>query len=211
MSTFLPMFPLKLVVFPREKIKLHIFEPRYRQLIGECRQDGTTFGLPAYLEGGVAQFGTEMTLINIFKEYEDGELDILAEGVRAFSLDSFVKVSPDKLYPGGEVTFVENDPSADPAIAGRLAEVFGRFHSLLKTDYARGSFDSPNVSFDIAQEVGLTLTQKVRLLSMSCETDRQHYLVEHLERVMPVLEGAEEARKRVRGNGHFKRLPPLDL
>ena len=84
MSKFLPLFPLQLVVFPGEKLKLHIFEPRYKQLVGECRDEKMTFGLPAFFDGRVAEYGTEMRLLTIFKTYDDGRMDIMTEGVAAF-------------------------------------------------------------------------------------------------------------------------------
>ncbi|MCL4691877.1 MAG: peptidase, partial [Candidatus Hydrogenedentes bacterium] len=107
MAKFLPLFPLQLVVFPGEKLKLHIFEPRYKQLVGECQGEGITFGIPAYLEGRVAEFGTEMRLLNIFRTYENGEKDVLVEGVAAFQLLRFQRAIPDKLYSGGDVLVIE--------------------------------------------------------------------------------------------------------
>lgn len=211
MSEYLPLFPLKLVVFPTEKIKLHIFEPRYKQLVGEVKENDTPFGIPPYLEGGVAQYGTKVRLINIFTEYEDGEMDILAEGVQAFSLDKFYKVGDGKLYPTGDVTLIENDPNPDPAIREELAEAFSQFHELLETGYHRDKFDLDNLSYQVAQEVGLTLAQKVRLLSLSSEAEREQLIIDHLHRVIPMLDGAQDTRKRVRGNGHFKKLPPINL
>lgn len=211
MAKFLPLFPLQLVVFPQEKLKLHVFEPRYKQLIGECREYGTTFGIPAYLEGRVAEFGTEMRLLRVFHTYDDGELDVLVEGVNAFQLVRFQRDVPDKLYSGGDVAILENDSVAYAITIEELANQYSRFHELLKSGYARDRFDIENLSFHVAHEVGLTLQQKVHLLSMPKESERQLMLLEHLHAVIPVLEGADETRKRVKGNGHFNTLPPLEL
>jgi len=211
MGKFLPLFPLQLVVFPGEKLKLHIFEPRYKQLIGECRDLETTFGLPAHIDGRVAEFGTEMRLLTIFQTYEDGRLDILAEGVAAFHLDEFIRNVPDKLYFGGNVTILGNSAESYAVTTDELARQFARLHELMKTGYSRDAFAAKNVSFQIAQEVGLTLSQKVELLAMERESERQLMLVNHLHTVIPVLEGVQETRRRIRENGHFKTLPPLDL
>jgi hypothetical protein len=211
MAKFLPLFPLQLVVFPQEKLKLHIFEPRYKQLVGECRELGTTFGIPAYLEGRVAEFGTEMRLLRVVHTYDDGELDVLVEGVNAFHLLRFQRDVPDKLYSGGDVVILENDSVAYAITMEELACQYFRFHELLKSGYARDRFDIENLSFHLAHEVGLTLQQKVHLLSMPKESERQLMLLEHLHAVIPVLEGADETRKRVKGNGHFNTLPPLEL
>ncbi|GMV91436.1 MAG: ATP-dependent protease [Candidatus Hydrogenedentota bacterium] len=211
MAKFLPLFPLQLVVFPGEKLKLHIFEPRYKQLVGECQGEGITFGIPAYLEGRVAEFGTEMRLLNIFRTYENGETDVLVEGVAAFQLLRFQRAIPDKLYSGGDVLVIENDAVSYSITVEELASQYARFHELLKSGYSRDRFDAENLSFHIAHEVGLTLQQKVHLLSIPKESERQLMLLEHLHTVIPVLEGANETRKRVKGNGHFKTLPPLEL
>ncbi|MBN2311093.1 MAG: LON peptidase substrate-binding domain-containing protein [Candidatus Hydrogenedentes bacterium] len=212
MSKFLPLFPLKLVVFPREKLKLHIFEPRYKQLINECRENAAmTFGIPPYIDDRVADFGVEVRLQNVFQVDDSGEMDILVEGIQAFQLDSFVREAPDKLYPVGDVVPIENDPTTDPVTTRRLADAFARFHALLNTGYERDNFDVPSLSFQVAQEVGMTLEQKVQLLATPKEADRQLLLVEHLDKAIPLLTAAEDTRRRVRGNGHFARLPAIDL
>lgn len=211
MAKFLPLFPLQLVVFPGEKLKLHIFEPRYKQLLGECREEGITFGIPAYFEGKVAEFGTEMRLLNIFTTYPTGEMDVLVDGVAAFQLLRFQRDVQDKLYSGGDVAVLENDAVSYAITVDELAAQYARFHELLKSGYTRDRFDVENLSFHIAHEVGLTLQQKVQLLSIPKESERQLMLLEHLHAVIPVLEGANETRKRVKGNGHFKTLPPLEL
>lgn len=207
----LPLFPLKLVLFPTEKLKLHVFEPRYKQLIGECLEGDKTFGIPPYTESGVAEFGTETRVVRVFEQYESGESDILVEGVRTFRLHNFYKTAPDKLYPAGDVEFLENMPMDPPAADERLAQAFARFHELLKTGYKRDRFDVPNLSYQLGQEVGLPIEMKIGLLGIQSESDRQRLILEHLTRAIPLLEAGNETRKRVRGNGHFKKLPPLDL
>lgn len=211
MMKFLPLFPLQLVVFPGEKLKLHIFEPRYKQLIGECRDENITFGIPPYTDGRVAEYGTEMRLINIFTTYDDGRMDILTEGVAAFHLDEFIRNVPEKPYHGARVTVLGNDPVAYEITTEELAKQYLRLHELMKTNYTRETFSTKNVSFQLAQEVGLKLSQKVELLSLEKEADRQLMLVNHLHTIIPMLEGVQDTRRRIRGNGHFKTFPPLDV
>ena len=209
--SFLPLFPLKLVLFPTEKLKLHIFEPRYKQLIGECIGQEATFGIPPYTESGVAALGTEARVLRVFEEYPGGESDILVEGIRTFRVQKFHKTVPGKLYPAGEVEFIANTPQGPPVAAERLAEAFGRFHELLKTGYTRDRFDLPNLSYQLGQEVGLPMEMKIELLGIESEPDRQRLILDHLNRAIPLLEAGNETRKRVRGNGHFKKLPPVEL
>ncbi len=94
MTDFLPLFPLQLVVFPGEKLNLHIFEPRYKQLIREVEQNGTTFGIPSYIDGKVMDVGTEIRLISVEKRYEDGQMDIRTEGMGLFRIIELYRVAP---------------------------------------------------------------------------------------------------------------------
>ena len=107
MTFFLPVFPLELVVYPGEKLNLHIFEPRYRQLINECREKNTAFGIPAVINKKPADFGTIVQLKEVAKEYEDGRMDIKTEGQSVFKVLEYVKEIPDKLYSGAIVTPVQ--------------------------------------------------------------------------------------------------------
>ena len=207
----LPLFPLPLVVFPGEALKLHIFEPRYQQLINECRDLGTAFGIPAFADGQLAKVGTELTLEKTFKTYPEGEMDVLTEGRRVFRLTSFVREVPDKLYSGGEVTLLENAAEEFGITVEELEHQFALFHELLGTGHHLPDGDTPNLSFRIGHEVGFTLDQKVTLLSMDKESDRQLMILDHLNRVNKTLRAADDTRRRVRGNGHFAKPPKLDL
>ncbi|MFO7973713.1 MAG: LON peptidase substrate-binding domain-containing protein [Candidatus Hydrogenedentota bacterium] len=211
MKVFLPLFPLELVVFPGEHLRLHVFEPRYKQLINECHDANTTFGIPAYINGGVAEFGTEMTLEQIIKTYEDGEMDILTKGQRVFRLERFLREVPSKLYSGGEVIFLENKETTSSMPKEALSKRFRRLHELLETGYEREDFESPNLSFQLGQEVGLTMYQKVRLLSLERESEREALIIEHMDEVIPKLEAAGETKRRIGGNGHFYKFPTLEL
>ena len=84
MKDFLPLFPLKLVAFPGERLNLHIFEPRYKQLFRECHENQVTFGIPAFINNKIAEFGTELKLDKIEKSYEDGSLDVRTLGIGIF-------------------------------------------------------------------------------------------------------------------------------
>ncbi len=207
----LPLFPLQLVVFPGEDLKLHIFEPRYKQLIRECESEGITFGIPAYVEGKLAEFGTEMALARVFHVYEEGEMDILVQGQRPFHLSRFIREAPGKLYAAGEVECIENDPDTQDAPLDELMDLYSRLHQLFQTNRDQHDFSQLYLSFRLAHEVGLTLEQKVGFLGIPREGDRLIALAEHLRNVLPILEAAENAKKHIRGNGHFKKFPSLDL
>lgn len=213
MPDLLPLFPLQAVVFPGEQMRLHIFEPRYQQLMAECESEGITFGIPCHLHGGLADIGTEMRLLQIFQRYPDGESDILVEGVGVFRLQRFVRDVPGKLYSAGEV---ERLPEGDAgpgveSVRARLRERYETLREVLGLDPSEPLPDAPRLSFVLGQEMGLRLEQKLHLLAIRDEAERQEFLLKHLEEIIPVLEAAEETRRRVSGNGHFHKFPELEL
>ena len=208
---YLPLFPLGLVVFPGERLNLHIFEPRYKQLIRECSEAHSTFGIPAFHQGKLSSHGTEMELVAINTVHPNGEMDISTLGRRVFRIDTFVRDVPDKLYSAGEVTPVENSPEEDAEVRETLCRQFARLHELLETGRERPDEGSENISFKLAQEVGLNMEQKILLLSMTQEMDRQASLVQHLATIIPIIEAAEETKKKVAANGRFKKLPKVEF
>lgn len=208
---FLPMFPLKLVAFPGEQVNLHIFEPRYKQLIGECRDLGRPFGIPPFVEGRIADCGTQMVLEKVVREYPNGEMDIVTRGTDVFHVESFLRVAPGKLYGGGSVRVLVNDPKPDALIVEEIADLFRRFHTLLNTGHTRGDFYVENISYAVANEIGLSFEQRVALLGLPREADREQLILDHLRHVVPVLEAAETTRRRIQANGTFHKHPTLEL
>ena len=86
MTNFIPIFPLELVVYPGEKVNLHIFEDRYKQLITECKKDKKLFGIPAVIKNKISETGTLVEIDEIVKQYDDGRMDITTIGVSIFRI-----------------------------------------------------------------------------------------------------------------------------
>ena len=101
---FLAMFPLRMVLFPGEQTPLHIYEPRYKQLIRECDNEGSNFGIPLLKGGRVQSHGTEVQLLDIDRISKSGEMDITIRGRHVFAIDDFQDPCPGKLYAGASVT-----------------------------------------------------------------------------------------------------------
>jgi len=209
MTTFLPLFPLELVAFPEEELRLHIFEPRYKELFGECETQNTNFGITAYISGKLAEYGTGMELIEVYNRYPGGEMDVITRGLRVFHLEQFHRNVPERQYSGGDVTFIENDPESFNITRDELIQKYHEFHQLIGTEKPREDFRAQNLSFAIGHEVGLTLIQKVELLSEPREAERQLRLIKHLHEIIPAIQAAEESRRRIKRNGHFHK--PMEL
>ena len=206
----LPLFPLNMVAFPGEKLNLHIFEPRYRQLIGECLKNGSTFGIPAFINNRLQNHGPEMELTEMVKQYDDGRMDIRAHGLRAFRFSNFENPAPGKLYSRGNAIFY---PAPDPAppVAPALLKLVEQLCKLLDTTFPF-RLDAPQpYSFQIGHSVGLPLDGEYELLCLENESERQEYLIEHLEHVIPVVENMERTKERIRMNGDFREFGELNL
>ncbi|MBT9392394.1 LON peptidase substrate-binding domain-containing protein [Hymenobacter sp. NST-14] len=204
----LALFPLNLVVFPGEKLNLHIFEPRYRQLVRDCLQEGITFGVPPYLNGAVSVLGTEMRLLSVEKSYASGELDIRTKAVGLFRVEEFFRELPGKLYAGATIEPVADDASPDPALHVRIRELIQQLYDIL--GLRRLFLDLPPDFrvYDVAHQLGLSTEQEYELLEASSEVERQHLALRHLAHILPVLLETERLKERVRLNGHFKNLTP---
>lgn len=204
---FLPLFPLNIVVFPNERLNLHIFEDRYKQLIQECIDEKLTFGIPVYTDKGMGNYGTEMELLDMEKEYDNGELDIRTRGIGIFSITNFHKQVTGKLYAGGEVSMIENIDDYNIAIHQKIVHQLEILYKALNIQKKIEHF----TSFDIAHHVGLSLEQEYDLLKLNRESERELYILQHLEKIVPIIIETEKLKERVRMNGHFKQLPPLEF
>ncbi len=109
MTNFIPIFPLDLVVYPDQSLKLHIFEPRYKQLINECIAEQKQFGIPLLQEGKVSEYGTLVEVTEVLQQHEDGSMNIRVKGIQVFRMLEMIKELPEKLYSGAIVNYPEND------------------------------------------------------------------------------------------------------
>jgi hypothetical protein len=180
---FLPLFPLGVVAFPGELVQLHIFEPRYRQLITEAADSGMTFGIVTIVPGGASSVGTEMKLDQILRTDESGTMDVATRGLRAFQLHSFQRDVEGKLYSGGQVSFSKNSPRTDPEIQGAVVQLYNRLRYLSGSRQVIAPPYPENLSFLIGHDVGLSQAQELQLLTMPVEYDRQAYLLQQLLRM----------------------------
>lgn len=211
MQDFIPLFPLQLVVFPGERLNLHIFEPRYRQLIRECKTNGITFGIPLFHNGKLMDIGTEMKLIGIEKRYASGELDIKTQGLGKFRIEKFFKEAPGKLYGGGDISRLNDSDERDIHITKILIEKIDRLFVVLDINIEYEKDLQQFNTYSIAQKIGLTTLEAYQLLILEREEDRQAYMLAHLNRIIPKFEELAELKRRAKLNGHFKNIIPPKL
>lgn len=202
----LPLFPLGLVLYPEEELPLHIFEPKYREMVEECLLNDSPFGIILYQEGEMSDVGCIARIKKVVHAHADGRKDILVTGVDRMKIN---KLTDGKPYTTANVEVI-ND--IEKAIDGHLTErVIAQHIKLLEL---AGRMPSPityqdktYLSFFIAHNAGLTLEQKQELLEMTGEEERLEYLAHHLEKFIPMVEEVEGIRTKVQSNGHFKDFP----
>ncbi len=207
MTNFVPIFPLQIVLYPGEPLNLHIFEPRYKQLVRDCLAEKKLFGIPAARGEHPLERGTLLEIKEVVKEYPDGQMDIRTEGVSVFEVLTIVKEIPEKLYSGAIVSHPTNNLEHS---AGRVGEsIFKeveRLYSLMQVEEKMPRRNEKLMSYEIAHLVGLSYEQEYELLGIYDETQRLEYLRRHLKEIAPLVHQLETMKARVKRNGHFRDL-----
>ena len=188
----LPIFPLELVLFPGVPLPLHIFEPRYKEMIAECLDLKKPFGVVRAFSEGVADIGCTAEIIQVIKKYDDGRMDILTRGVDRFEV---LEVNEDRSFLQAQITLIQDEPGHP---AQQVVEQAVRLHAeiakLAGTEVGGPEESATNLSFLLAGSLPLDLDFKQQLLVTSSETKRLEAVVGYLEAVLPGLRRAAKAR-----------------
>ena len=206
MTNFIPIFPLGIVVYPGESLNLHIFEPRYKQLIADCFEQKRLFGIPAVIENRMQDFGTLISVTDITKVYDQGEMDIKTKGEKVFRVLEVIREVPDKLYSGAIVTYPDSHERGNPEVMRRLMASIRELHRLLNVQKEFNKSDEELKVYDVAHHIGLSLQEEYELLNLFDERQRQEYLKRHLTKVIPLIAEMELLKEKIKLNGHFKNL-----
>ncbi len=191
-SSLLPIFPLDLVLLPGIPLPLHIFEPRYKEMIAECLAQKKPFGIVRASSEGVADIGCTAEIVSVTKQYDDGRMDILTRGVDRFEV---LQVNGERSFLQAEIAVVDNEPGTP---SQQTVQQAVRLHAeVLKL--AGGEASGPaeaatNLSFLIAGSLPLDLDFKQNLLATLSEAKRLEAVVTYLETVLPGLRRAAKAR-----------------
>ena len=187
MTNFIPIFPLSIVVFPGEEVNLHIFEPRYKQLVKECFSDVKPFGIPCIINNQVGESGTLVKVVEIVKVYDSGEMDIRTKGVSVFRILEIIKRIPDKLYSGAIVHYPNLNENGSKSLMEKVLERLREMHRLLKITKSFNNPDEKLSAYDIAHHAGLSIEEEYELLGLTQEIQRQEYLKRHLNKIISIL------------------------
>ncbi|PUZ28765.1 peptidase S16 [Chitinophaga parva] len=206
MTNFIPIFPLNVVVYPDEQLNLHVFEPRYKQLIQEATAEKRAFGIPSVLQKNVLEYGTLVEVVRIDKIYDSGEMDVVTKGLQVFRILETIRQVPDKLYSGAIVNYPANDMKTNERLRLEVVDQVKALHGLLRVEKKFTKADADLSAYDLAHHSGLSLDEEYELLHLFHEMQRLEYLKRHLYKVLPVMAEMEKLKERVQLNGHFRKL-----
>jgi Lon protease-like protein len=198
------LFPLNLVLLPGEQAPLHIFEPRYRELIGECLDTGGEFGLLLEDEGGMREVGTRCGVIEVLDRFADGRLNVVVEARLRIQL---VEETEGRSFRTAEVEELpdEGDTPTDEEVEECLA-AYDRVVSAAEADLEDLDFDADSIAYQIAARIDFGPEIKQGLLETRSERERVVRLAPMLTRAADAVEREREIRERAGGNG---RVEPL--
>jgi Lon protease-like protein len=193
-SSLLPIFPLELVLLPGVPLPLHIFEPRYKEMIAECLEQKKPFGVVRASSHGVAEIGCTAEIMSVTKKYDDGRLDILTRGVERFEV---IQVNEDRSFLQAEISVVQDEDEPDTPAAQMVTQAV-RLHAeiakLAGAEPTGPAEHAGNLSFLLAGSLPLDLDFKQSLLSTLSEAKRLEAVIGYLEAVLPGLRRASKAR-----------------
>jgi Lon protease-like protein len=198
----LPLFPLNVVLLPGTPLPLHIFEPRYKEMIGECRANNAPFGVVRAVEEGIAEIGCTAEIVSVTKEYPDGRLDLIAEGRERFEV---LELNRHRSFLQAEVLLVPDEsgtPTEDDT--ARAIQVHWEILSLAGAVQDLSAADRSRLSFYLAGSLPLDLDFKQKLLAMRSENERIRAVAAYLEGIVPNLRRAAKSREKAGGNGHAR-------
>jgi len=199
--TRIPIFPLEVVLFPGEMLPLHIFEPRYKEMIRECDEKQQPFGVVLAVDDGLAEVACTADLLQIAKTYANGEMDIITIGRRVCRILELIE---ERSFYEAHVEYLEDEAPPKQVPSTALMQLFEKcYHA---TFHQGPDLDAlakaPAVSYYIAAGLPLELAYKQILLEMRDEEERRHSLEINLARWLEQLEVSNRARRLSGGNGH---------
>ena len=203
----LGLFPLQLVVFPGERLPLHIFEPRYLELVAECRELGTEFGIILAEDTRIRDVGTRAAIVEVLEQLPDGRQNIIVEGRERFRL---VELTTGRSFPTGIVEPVVDDHApADPAAAANALRLLQALATAVGVEVDLPQPDAPALSFEVAARVELALEDEQELLELRSEPERLDRLAELLEEAADRARLEREVHEKAKLNGKLPHHPSL--
>lgn len=203
--TDIPLFPLDVVLMPGTPMPLHIFEDRYKEMVEECLDAGTGFGMVLADETGTRKVGCTARIVELLQRFDDGRMVILVEGERRFKLNNILTGKP---YFMGEVEYLEEEAEEDlTALAQECLQLLERVVEAATEGLVDIEVQPPyhNLSFVIASRIELDLEIRQQILELPTERERLEKVKAILKEAAEKLERNLRARKVAETNGHLRK------
>ena len=203
MSGLVPLFPLDLVLLPGAPLPLHIFEPRYKEMVNECLKQKRPFGIVRTKEEGFVNVGCTAEIINVLKTYSDGRMNILAEGQKRFEV---LQVNRERSFLQAEVFYLVDDDENDVPLAveqEKAVRLHGEIMQLAGAQPEKTEMSAGQLAYRLAGSLPFDPDFQQALLEMNSEADRVRAVISFFERILPVLQRNAVAKRRAGGNGHL--------
>lgn len=200
----IPLFPLNVVLMPGAPLPLHIFEDRYKQMVDECLEAESEFGMVLADEAGTREVGCTARIVEMVERYDDGRMVILVEGSRRFKLNNVMTGKP---YYVGEVEYIEEDAGEDvTALAEECIALLERVVEAATEGSVGIEIEPPyrNLSFAIAGRIEFDLETRQQILELMTERARLEKVKELLSAAAERLERDRQARDKAQTNGHLR-------
>lgn len=198
------LFPLDLVLLPGEQRPLHVFEPRYKELIGECLDEETEFGLVLADEEGMREVGTRAAVVEVLERFDDGRLNVVIEGGERFQL---LELTDGRSFTTAEVDAIDDDgedPTDDER--ARCLRAYERVVAAAAADLTELDLEGASLAFQIGARIDLGTTVKQDLLELRSERQRVIRLAPLLDRAAEAVRRERSVRERAASNGRVE--PP---
>jgi len=200
LGVLLPLFPLDLVLLPGTPLPLHIFEARYKEMIGECLEQKKRFGVLRAQEKDLADIGCTAEILAVTKTYEDGRMDIVTQGRERFEVLELTEARP---FLQGEVVYLADEPDkAPPQAVGRAVELHKQILALANAEQHLPDTDDIPLSYHLAGSLPLDLDFKQKMLGIRSEAQRIQAMIGYFESLLPSLRRSVLIRRKAGGNGH---------
>jgi Lon protease-like protein len=198
-----PLFPLGLVLIPHELVPLHIFEERYKLMIGECIEEEREFGIVWLADDGLKEVGCSARIARVLERFEDGRMNVLVEGSSPFRL---LRRIDDLPYPAGDVELLEDsgDEAADPASSDAARRRYADLVAEVTAERPEPEELEKLDAYGMAATLDVALEAKQMLLELRSERGRLERLEDLFAEALARIRHAERAAERAQGNGSVK-------
>jgi Lon protease-like protein len=197
----IPLFPLNVVLLPGAELPLHIFEPRYREMVNRCMRERSEFGMLLSMPNGVTRVGCTAEIMEILTRYPDGRMDIITVGRVPFRAVELFTENP---LLEGQVDYLEDKEAWAGAPKAELVELYETCHTLIFGDYPKNVAEdvARAFSFLVAATLPMDLLWKQQLLELRSEVERQERLIGYFRGWAPHLQKVDAGRAKSAGSGH---------